>query len=305
MSEFSYLQDCSFLLNSSDKYSSAWYPFFELVKKFWKERPENFYLNTETKSYACEGLNIITVNCDENISWSERLYRCLEKIPTKYIIFSLEDFFLLGTVKNDRIQKAYEHMEQNPNIAVCRMLASNNEKLIKSDEYEDFYIAGNDVLMRLDTQIALWNRETLMSFLDFSEDPWQFEGNGSERVKDTEKLFLYYYQEDICDVENMIFPYMIRQDLGYGIAWSRWLWKNKLWFEKNGIFNVDYKSLGVLSERSVKRRFKYLYNQTPKGIYRLIKKVYRFIDRVERGIQFLRIFGIKNGIKRMFIYINR
>lgn len=301
-----YQKDCSLLVCSCDNYSSAWYPYFELIKIYWPECPEKIYLNTEIKKYICEGLNIITVNCEEKVSWSERLYHCLEKIDTKYIIFTLEDYFLVDYVKNEKIQQAYSYMEENPDIAVCRLYASNDENLKKIEKYDDFYCAEADVNLRLDAQAALWNRETLMSFLDFTESPWDFENKGTERIKDTNKVFLFYYHEDCYKTENMIFPYYVRQNFGYGIAWgSYWLWKNKELFEKNNINNVDFKSLGVLSERAVRLRYKYLYNSNPKGIGVIIKPIYRMKDRLDRGIRIIKFSGIKDGLKKLLSILRK
>ena len=300
MIESMYQNDCSLLVCSCDRYSSVWYPYFELLKIYWKDCPKNIYLNTEAKKYSCEGLNIVTVNCKEKVSWSERLYRCLEKIDTKYIIFTLEDFFLVDYVKNEKIQEAYSFMEENSDIAVCRLFASNNDKLQQTEKYKDFYYAGEDIYLRLDAQVALWNKETLMSILDFTESPWDFENKGTERVKKSEKIFLWYYQENCYDINNMIIPYFFNQKYGYGIAWdSHWLWKNKELFEKNNIKNVDFKSLGVLSEKAVQRRLKYLYNKDPKGINIVIQSIYRFFDRIGRGVRTIKFLGLSNGIKKI------
>lgn len=289
--------NCSFVVSSCDKYETAWYPYFELVKKYWQDRPEDIYLITESKTYTHEGLSIKCFNGGTSLTWSERLYQCLSQIQSKYIIFSLEDFFLLDNVKNDQIEKCFGWMEENPDIAVCRLAISDNRKLRQTKQYANFYIAGNDVGYRLDTQLALWNRETLISFLDMSESPWDLETFGTKRIMGTDKIFLWNYSEDYSDYSHMIYPYMVRQIYGYGIAWSRWLWMNKQWFEKNGIYNINYKKLGVLSERHVRRRIKYLYNPNPDKLRRMIKYIYQIIVYTERVAQNIRIYGVEAGMK--------
>jgi hypothetical protein len=294
------IDHCSLVVSSCDKYETAWYPYFELVKKYWKDRPKNIYLITETKTYTHEGLDIICVNAGMKCTWSERLFRCLSLVRTKYIIFSLEDFFLLGNVKSGQLEKCYEWMEENSEIAVCRLAACNDIRLKRSAQYDNFYIAANDMGYRLDTQFALWNREVLISFLDLSENPWQFEGIGSERIKDTNKLFLWNYAEDVFNISSMIIPYRNNPEYGYDIAWGKWLWNNKKWFEKNGIINVNFKKLGSLSEKSVKRRIKYLYNRNPDRLGRIIKYIYQLVDVIERLAVNFRINGWKAGLLENF-----
>lgn len=289
------MDHCSLVVSSCDKYETSWYPYFELIKKYWKDRPKKIYLITETKTYSHEGLEITCVNPGTKCTWSERLYQCLSQINTKYIIFSLEDFFLLGHVKSGQLEKCYEWMEADSEIAVCRLAVSNDKRLARTELYDNFYIASKEIGFRLDTQFALWNREVLISFLDLSESPWEFEGYGTERIKETNKIFLWNYADDDYNIDNMIMPYLNKPEYGYNIHWSRWFWNNKKWFEKNGIVNVNYRKLGTLSQKSVKRRLKYLYNRNPVGLRRMIKKAYQLIDIFERITQNIRVYGWKAG----------
>ena len=290
-------ENCSLLVCSCDKYATAWYPYFELIKKYWPEHPQKIYLNTETKQYHCEGLEIQTINSSGNCTWSQRLYHCLDQIDTKYVVFSLEDFFLLDYVNQSKMNRCMEWMEEDSSIAVCRFYASNLDKLKKVWKNSEFRIAESDILYRLDTQVALWNRETLMSFLDLSENPWQFEEKGSKRVAGSEKKFLWLYQKNDFDLDGMIFPYINNPRYGYGIAWGRWLWNNKVWFEKNQIKNVDVHKLGVLSERSVDRRYRMLYCSNPQGMAKVLRAFYRGIDKMEKVTQNVRIYGFRKGLK--------
>lgn len=291
----------SLVVSTSDNYECAWYPYFELIKIYWKNCPE-IYLNSETKKYFDEKLNINNICGGKEISWSERLWRCLNQIPSEYIIFSLEDFFLIDYVKDDVINKCIKWMDENKNIAEFRLKPYSNKKLIYSEKYFPFRIANNDIPFRLDTQVAIWRKSDLMSFLDFKEDPWHFEGDGTKRIFNSQKMFLWMFLEDENDVKNFIFPYHINQSLGFGIAWGRWLWNNKPLFEKNNIKKVNYRCLGVLSEKSVKRRFRFLYRSglgPAKGFEKLIQKIYKFIDTIEKGFILIKINGFKKGMQEI------
>ena len=291
------LENCSLVVSSCDKYASVWPAYFGLLKKYWPGHPKDIYLCTETKNFKCDGLQITVVNPGISCTWSERLYQCLKQVHTKYIIFSLEDFFLLDTVKEGRIKQCMTWMEEDDSIAVCRLYPSSLDKLKDKWKDSDFRIAKNDILFRLDTQAALWNRETLISFLDLKENPWQFEEIGSKRVSSSDKKFLWFYHETEDDIKTMIFPYINDPNKGYNVHWGRWLWKNKKFLEENDIFGIDYHQLGCLSERSVKRRYKYLYNQNPAGIFKLIQRVYRIVDQIEKVAQNIRIYGMADGVR--------
>ena len=288
------MEDVSLLVFSCDKYSGAWYPFFELLKIFWPNHPKKIYLGTECYDYEAKNLDVEVIKTGYDQSWSSRLYKTLSQINSKYVIFSLEDFFLQDFVKNDEILKCIDWMDKNPNIAVCRLAVSSLSKLKKQWKDSSFRIAESDIRYRLDTQFAVWDRECLMSFIDLSEDPWQFEEKGSLRIKETSKIFLWYYQENEDVLDCMIMPYLNNPLLGYNIHWGKWLWNNIELFNRNGISNVDIKGLGSLSEKEVLRRYKYLYlnKKTDLG-NRLIKTFFRLFIKVDSKLQDLRIFGIK------------
>lgn len=288
--------DVSLVVSSCDKYEDAWKPYFELIKKYWPGHPQKIYLIAEEKGFHCPDLDIQVCNFDTNLTWSERLYHTLNRIESKYIIFSLEDFFLLDYVKQERIEECIAWMEDNPQIAVCRLFSSDYSDLKPSEKYRDFYFADNTVGFRLETQAALWNRETLMSFIDLKEDPWQFEQEGTKRILNTDKIFLWHKSDDLYRMDDKIFPYRILQTYGYGIAWGHWLWANKKWFKQNGITGVKYR-LGVLSKRTVNLRLKYLYNNNPPLFAKIIRPFWRLIVKLRKVKANISVDGVTKGLQ--------
>lgn len=291
-------KDITLVVSSCDKYEDAWHPYFELLKKFWPEHPEKIFLITESKSFKSPNLNIEVCNYGDNCTWSERLYKTLKRIDTKYIIFSLEDFFLLDYVRQDIIEKCVNWMENDSDIVECRLHGSEYDGLVESEEYAPFRFAGSDTPYRLDTQVALWNREALMNFIDQSENPWQFEGDGTKRIKDVDKKFLWLYNPNPFDISADVFPYRIYQWFGYGIAWGHWLWNNKKWFKQNGIFNVKFSRLGSLSERAAQRRMKHLYSKKPGFFTKLIKPIWRQYIRFRKIRANVMVLGFKKGLSK-------
>lgn len=113
-----YMDKIALLVNSCDKYEDLWAPFFTLLKKYWNpEYP--IVLNTESKDFNFEGLNIKTLKLFENknVEWSERLRITLENIDSEYVITLLDDFFLEKSVDNNKINQCVKWMDENQNIA--------------------------------------------------------------------------------------------------------------------------------------------------------------------------------------------
>lgn len=283
--------EVTLLVSSCDKYSTAWFPFFELIKYNWPGHPQKIVLNTETINYSHKGLSIETITEPYiNSTWSQRLLNCLNKITTDYIIFSLEDFFIQCPIKEDILEYCLEKMKNNPKIACFRLKASN-EKNLKKSEYDPFYLADESVPYRLDTQFSIWRKEILISFINEKESPWEFEGKGTERIKGTDKLFYWFYNKNPEKItDELIVPYVIGHFTGYGIQWGKWLYNNKELFEKYKI-KVDFNKLGMLNERSVNFRMKTVYNPNATGIYKYLKFIFLIKLKLEHCIDILKNKG--------------
>ena len=274
------------LVMSCDKYQTAWLPYFSLIKKFWPEHPSRIMLATDTFSYSDDDLQIECMLSSPGDTWSMRLKRCLEKMETDYLFFSLEDFFVQAPVKQNRIDECFTYMEKHPDVAVCRLKTSTNPDQVLGEEiFPDFFIAGANVDYRLETQFALWRKDALLSFIDESEDPWEFEEFGTKRIVDTPLRFLWYkHPEGDKHLEKLIFPYMVGTETGYGINWGKWLWKNKKLFEKNGI-DADFSALGTMGPIQIwyKRFFsKAVYQKNNHLPYLLFRLSYRIVNKIQR-----------------------
>jgi len=246
-----YMNNCTLFVNSCDAYESVWFPFFELIKTYWKDCPYDVALCTETKKYVHDGLNIKILNSKyaDNYSWSEKLYDNLSAINTKYVFLMLEDFFLQDDVDQNELNKCQKWMDENPNIACFYFKKLKGS--YKECEYDNYFEVTKDLIYRLSIQ-GLWNREILMSFIDFSENPWDFEIKGSNRIKKSSNKLFYCHKYSLphpFDYENSPLkpvPFILGESNGYGITRGKWLWNNHIIFDKLNI-KVDYNALGIQS----------------------------------------------------------
>lgn len=292
------MENVALFVSSCDKYQSVWYPYFELVKRYWPTHPQRIYLSTESKSCSIEGLDITVLNSGGVIPWSQRLIEALKQVEEPYIIFSLEDFFFLDIVKQSKIDECLTWMIEDDSIGVCRL---STVETVKGEKYKqsDFVICPNTHAWRVDTQIALWRKSFLLKVLHPMETPWQFEGFASKRSMNMAEKLLWFSPADPNDIKLMIFPYFNDVMKGYNIAWGKWLPKNKAWFLKNGIKDVKYHVLGSLSEKDIARRKKYLYCKPTSVAGKIIKQCYQSYVYADRVIRELIISG-PNGIRNLY-----
>ena len=186
-------------------------------------------INTETKGYSFDGLNIRTFNTKKAIPWGRRLIGALKSIETKYILFALEDFYLEDRVDSSALDKCIGYMEENPEVAVFSFYPTEDENNIPSNRYLGFEKRPQRGEYRLNCQIAVWNREKLISFIRPHESPWEWELYGSRRSARYKEEFY-----SIAHGEDLPFKY----SRGAVIMRGRW------WIEKVEPLNEKY-ALGI------------------------------------------------------------
>lgn len=230
-------ENCTILVSSCDKYEDAWLPFFKILKEQWPDRPYPIVLNTESKSFSYEGMEIKTFNLynfGKNIPWGKRLIDTLKKIDTKYILFLLEDFYPLEKVKQERISECINWMEEDSNIAVFSFYRTKGNN-IRDNKYPHFEKRPQIGEYRLNCQPAIWRKDRLLNFIKPHESPWDWEIWGSIRSKRYKDSFY-----SAIDGEPYIFTHSI---VKYGLRRGRWLKETKNLFGKYEI-EVDFSRRG-------------------------------------------------------------
>lgn len=230
------------LVNSCDLYEDAWEPFFTLFNKYWPDFPYPVYLNTETKAYDGNTMNVKTIMGGREKTWSERLLHALSEIDSEYILFFLEDFFLMSPVNTKVFQEALDTMEANANVGVISCVPDVVIAEITSvvNDLESFSPIKRKCRFRVNAMTALWRKKFLLSLVDKRENAWQFEINCTKRA--------FWRKEEVLTQnknKKRMFDYHFCLSAGYGITQRKWLPKNKELFERHHI-QCDFQKLGVL-----------------------------------------------------------
>lgn len=240
------MKDCTILVNSCDKYEDAWDPFFRILKMQWPECEQyKIILNTETKVYNCDFLNVETVCGGKERTWSQRLRFAVSHIETDYLLYMLEDFFLLEKVSNESFLEALELIKKGEIGYIGLKYQKNREYRNPADEDNSIRFIEKDKVVsvnRINSMTALWDKKWLLNIIRDHETPWEFELYGSERSRRTpEKVLIINNSDGVCPC---VFNYNVDIHHGHGITGGKWLPKNIELFDKYGI-SVDFEKLGI------------------------------------------------------------
>jgi hypothetical protein len=255
----------SILINTTDSFEDCWFPFFTLFKKYWPEYTGNIYLNTETKTYTHEGLNIISIQNNKNtpnqrITWSECLIRALNVIDDGIILYMQEDYFLKDFVKNDFLKDFVKLISLENNIDCIHLTDAAGHLGLPSTIHDKLHHLISPQRYLTNCQAALWKKKTLISLIRPYENAWQFEEFASKRAAKLNPIFLGVSRSFVKHNQYEIIPYVFT-----GIIQGRWYEPVVQLFNKNDIL-VDFSKRGFVNQapkRSIKTKFLYQLNRFP------------------------------------------
>ena len=238
--------DVTILVNSCDLYEDTWYPFFKLLHMQWPDCPYRMVLNTETKKYDCPFLNVETVNSGTELSWTARLRYALNQIDSEFVLFFLEDFFLLEPVRTEAFAKALDIIKQNKDVGLVHFTPTEKEMPEAKNNLENcFYeLPVRKRTLRTRVAVSLFRKDYFLKLLYGDENPWQY-----ERESHIRSMFAGY---KIIRQDYSLYPpaftYCLDHDIGIGVTSRKWLKNNKAFFESKGILDVNYDRLGIMTD---------------------------------------------------------
>ncbi len=163
------------LVCSCDSYEDLWAPFFTLLKKYWAPFDLHIILNTESKIFSFDGLDIECVHSPSEKRYGQRMLNALSHVKTEYVLLMLDDFFIRTPVCEQRIQQLISWMDADENIAYfsCETLATYADYEV--DTYPGFKRVPPANNYTLNMQAAIWKTEILKGFWHPAPSPWEWE----------------------------------------------------------------------------------------------------------------------------------
>lgn len=184
-------KDCTLFLSSYDGGEDCWEGFFKAISVQWPEMDMKVVLNTEMKSYAYPGFEIVSYkpSAGKELTWAERIVESLRHVDTEYVLLFLEDFWLDKKVDDVFFRKTLEWMKENADVANFSYYPCLPGTNIQDERFERFELRPQKCEYKFNCQVGLWRTKELISFFRPHEDPWEWEVFGSIRAGRCKKKF--------------------------------------------------------------------------------------------------------------------
>ncbi len=254
--------DVTILINSCDSYSDCWYPFFKLWYDFFPDHSLRIILNTESKTFSFDGLNIECMQLykpGERPAFGNQMNSHIDMIKTPYVITMLEDFFLNSPVDMERIEKCLDFMKNDESIAAFYFTENANSMNSKVEGFEGFLLKDKVVPYKINTMGALWRTESLRKYSIPNSTPWEWEYYGSICAFDSDDKF-FNVEKGKSPIMNYANVPPIGKKLGLGQLWGivrgKWVVESVDKLFKEHEITVDYSERGELKLEELSNRMK-------------------------------------------------
>ena len=204
--------------------SWLWDRFFQLWVRYFPSYHGEI-LSTSNQNYSFPQLTIRPCVCkSDNVCWSNRLRKALQKTKSPFVFLTLDDYYLKSPTNVSKLQQALEAMDQDKKIGYISFEAPHPFRVEPYSRCSFLSYMPKGPRQCVSAQTGLWRVSYLKRVLHSGESAWQFESFGSRRAAFLSKRTLV-----LTDSHLPIFDYPWGGVIHYGKIMPDW----QRFFERN------------------------------------------------------------------------
>ncbi|MBQ3527697.1 MAG: hypothetical protein IJA52_04025 [Clostridia bacterium] len=162
----------SYLIYSCDAYSDLWQHNHHFLVKSWKGRDVDSFLVTDKETDKT--LETVKILCaGEGTEMSERTAYALPYINTEYVLVTLDDYFPVHPIHNERLERLLDIMDREK-IDYLRLFPDPNSHK-KWKGYDGLYHIPLDKNYDVNLYQGIWRRSFLEKTVGQPLNAWQYE----------------------------------------------------------------------------------------------------------------------------------
>ena len=166
--------DLTCLILSCDKFSDLWSGNVKLYNRNWPNRNFATYLVTDKPSNEIFD-NVTLLSAGSNIEWSDRLAFALNHVGTKYVLVTLDDYYLIKPVSVERMNLLVEYMKEHKIDYIRFFPEPKRATTEKIEGIKKLYKINNKIEYSVNLYVGIWSVDFLRYCIGTSQDAWHFE----------------------------------------------------------------------------------------------------------------------------------
>lgn len=165
----------SIIISSCDSFSDLWDGHIRLLERYWADRQaaKTVLVTDKPTSKAYDNISILAAG--ERLEWSERLKAALDLVDTEYVFITLDDYFLIKQVDNQRINELIGIMQEN-SIDYIRLYKHPRRATKKQIAgYKGVHWVDTSQMYCVNMYAGIWKTEFARYCADCCLSAWEYE----------------------------------------------------------------------------------------------------------------------------------
>ena len=160
------------MVHSCDKFSDLWDAHFSLLNKNWADRDVDTYLVTDLPTEKnFDGVTVFSAG--EGKEFSERIQTVLPNIKTEYVLVTLDDYFDIYPILNEKIGRLIDIMEKEKLDYIC--IFDRPKTTVKYKDYKDLYEVDLTKDYRVNLYPGIWRKNFMAKTIREPLNAWMYE----------------------------------------------------------------------------------------------------------------------------------
>lgn len=253
------------VISSCDVYSDLWDNHVALLEENWADRDINTVIVTDEQNDKCYS-NVSVFSAGESLEMPQRIKTFLKTCQTKYVLLTLDDYYVKSSIDNAKIERAISIME-NHDLDYLRFWPYPHEKIKMEGVKKAFWIEleGN---YKVNLYPAIWKKDFLLKTVTKELSSWQYEVSLTQIAKSLNARCAYSVNNEFCIVDVIRKGKLLRPAKKFLDTKGMYLRRELISRKQEIILTIMYYGKEIL----------------PKSILRMIKKLlekmgYNFISK--------------------------
>lgn len=162
------------LILSCNKFSDLWDGHVQQLEKYWPNRNIETYIVTDKKSEK-KYSNVKVFSAGDDVEWSDRLLKALEMICTEYVFITLDDYFLIKPVSNEKMCNILDMMQKHDLDYVRLFKRPTKATKDPLPGYSKAFRIDCSLKYSVNLYSGIWKTDFMKNCVAEPLNPWEFE----------------------------------------------------------------------------------------------------------------------------------
>lgn len=169
-----FMNKVTMLILSCDAFSDLWEGHIQLLEKNWHDRNMKTYIVTDRETDR-KFSNVEIIAAVDQPEWSDRLKYALKFVDTEYVFVTLDDYFLIEPVDNQKMLKIIRMMDKERFDYVRLFKRPKCATREKIPEYPGLNRIDTNEVYSVNLYSGIWKKDFLAKTTNQSLSAWKYE----------------------------------------------------------------------------------------------------------------------------------